>query len=103
MPGVLKSGAAGPVARSAVVVAELAGGQGLVEVAGWAQLSPRTSSGMRPGRNLLDAGGSLDEVQELLGCALPSSAQVYVHPHPARLRAAVDAVPSPGAQMGVTS
>ncbi len=55
---------------------------------------------MRPGRNLLDAGGSLDEVQELLGHALPSSAQVYVHPHPARLHAAVDAVPSPRAQIG---
>jgi integrase/recombinase XerD len=55
------------------------------------------------GSNLLDAGGSLDEVQELLGHASPCSTQVYVHPDPARLRAAVDAVPSPRVQAGVTS
>jgi integrase/recombinase XerD len=45
--------------------------------------------------NVLDAGGSVDEVQELLGHASVSSTEVYTHPDPARLRAAVDAVPSP--------
>jgi site-specific recombinase XerD len=47
------------------------------------------------GSNLVDAGGSIDEVQELLGHASLSSTQVYVHPDPARLRAAVDRVASP--------
>jgi integrase/recombinase XerD len=45
--------------------------------------------------NVLDAGGALDEVQDLLGHVSISSTQVYVHPDPSRLRAAVDAVPSP--------
>lgn len=45
--------------------------------------------------NVLDAGGSVDEVQELLGHASVLSTEVYTHPDPARLRAAVDAVPSP--------
>jgi site-specific recombinase XerC len=45
--------------------------------------------------NVLDAGGTLDEVQDLLGHASITSTQVYAHPDPARLRAAVDAVPSP--------
>jgi site-specific recombinase XerD len=45
--------------------------------------------------NVLDAGGTLDEVQDLLGHASISSTQIYTHPDPARLRAAVDAVPSP--------
>jgi len=45
--------------------------------------------------NVLDAGGTLDEAQDLLGHASISSTQVYTHPDPARLRAAVDAVPSP--------
>ena len=45
--------------------------------------------------NILDAGGAIDEAQELLGHVLASSTQVYAHPDPARLRAAVDAVPSP--------
>ena len=45
--------------------------------------------------NVLDAGGTLDEVQDLLGHASIASTQVYAHPDPARLRAAVDAVPSP--------
>jgi integrase/recombinase XerD len=45
--------------------------------------------------NVLDAGGTLDEAQDLLGHASISSTQVYAHPDPARLRAAVDAVPSP--------
>lgn len=45
--------------------------------------------------NVLDAGGTLDEAQDLLGHASASSTQVYAHPDPGRLRAAVDAVPSP--------
>ena len=45
--------------------------------------------------NVLDAGGTLDEAQDLLGHVSISSTQVYAHPDPARLRAAVDAVPSP--------
>lgn len=48
--------------------------------------------------NVLDAGGSLEEAQNLLGHASITSTQVYAHPDPARLRAAVDAVPSPRAQ-----
>ena len=51
--------------------------------------------------NVLDAGGAIDEAQELLGHALVSSTQVYTHPDPARLRAAVDAVPSPRELAGV--
>ena len=47
--------------------------------------------------NVLDAGGALDEVQELLGHVSASSTQVYVHPAPRRLRQAVDRVPSPRA------
>lgn len=53
--------------------------------------------------NVLDAGGALDEAQELLGHASISATQVYAHPDPARLRAAVDAVPSPRELAGVTS
>jgi site-specific recombinase XerD len=45
--------------------------------------------------NVLDAGGSLEEAQDLLGHASITSTQVYAHPDLARLRAAVDAVPSP--------
>jgi integrase/recombinase XerD len=48
--------------------------------------------------NVLDAGGTLEEAQDLLGHASITSTQVYVHPDPARLRAAVDAVPSPRVQ-----
>jgi integrase/recombinase XerD len=51
--------------------------------------------------NVLDAGGSLDEAQDLLGHASISSTQVYTHPDPARLRSAVDAVPSPRDLAGV--
>ena len=50
--------------------------------------------------NVLDAGGTLEEAQDLLGHASITSTQVYVHPDPGRLRAAVDAVPSPRAQAG---
>jgi integrase len=50
--------------------------------------------------NVLDAGGTLEEAQDLLGHGSITSTQVYVHPDPARLRAAVDAVPSPRAQAG---
>jgi integrase len=50
--------------------------------------------------NVLDAGGTLDEVQDLLGHASISSTQVYTHPDPVRLRAAVDAVPSPRVTAG---
>jgi integrase len=55
------------------------------------------------GSNLLDAGGALDEAQDILGHACASSTQVYLHPDPARLRAAVDRVPSPREQSGATS
>src|SRR6266516_2953257 len=55
------------------------------------------------GSNLLDAGGALDEAQDILGHACASSTQVYLHPDPGRLRAAVDAVPSPREQSGATS
>ena len=47
------------------------------------------------GSNLADAGGTLDEIAELLGHASMSSSQVYLHPDPARLREAVERVPSP--------
>jgi site-specific recombinase XerD len=45
--------------------------------------------------NVLDAGGSVEEAQDLLGHASVTSTQVYAHPDPSRLRAAVDAVPGP--------
>jgi integrase/recombinase XerD len=47
------------------------------------------------GSNLADAGGTLDEIQELLGHASMSSSQVYLHPDPGRLRDAVERVPGP--------
>ncbi len=50
--------------------------------------------------NVLDAGGTLDEVQDLLGHATITSTQVYAHPDPARLRTAVHAVPSPAGAGG---
>src|ERR1019366_2940743 len=53
--------------------------------------------------NVLDAGGALEAAQDLLGHASITSTQVYAHPDPARLRAAVDAVPSPRARTGVRS
>ncbi|MEV5788049.1 site-specific integrase [Streptomyces sp. NPDC051639] len=45
--------------------------------------------------NVADAGGSLDEVQALLGQKSPESARPYLHPKPSRLREAVERVPSP--------
>jgi site-specific recombinase XerD len=45
--------------------------------------------------NVLDAGGALDEVQDLLGHASVGSVQVYAHPAPDRLRRAVERVASP--------
>jgi integrase len=47
------------------------------------------------GSGLMDAGGAIDEVAELMGHAWTSSSQVYLHPDAARLRAAVDRVPGP--------
>lgn len=47
------------------------------------------------GSNLADAGGRLDEIAELLGHRSMASSQVYLHPDPARLRRAVEAVPTP--------
>jgi site-specific recombinase XerD len=54
------------------------------------------------GSNLVDAGSGIDVVADLLGHASVSSSQVYVNPDPSRLRAAVDAVPSPREQAGVS-
>jgi integrase/recombinase XerD len=50
--------------------------------------------------NLVDSGGTLDEVAELLGHASMSSSQVYLHPDPVRLRDAVDRVASPRLSAG---
>ncbi|MFI7209399.1 MULTISPECIES: tyrosine-type recombinase/integrase [Micromonospora] len=50
--------------------------------------------------NLVDAGGSIDELQELLGHASAGSSEVYLHPDHSRLRAAVDRVPTPREQAG---
>ena len=52
------------------------------------------------GSNLADAGTGIDVIADLLGHAAVSSSKVYVHPDPGRLRAAVDAVPSPREQNG---
>jgi len=51
--------------------------------------------------NVLDAGGGIDVLADLLGHASVSSSQVYIHPDPSRLRAAVDAVPNPREHAGV--
>jgi integrase/recombinase XerD len=47
------------------------------------------------GSNAADAGNGIDVVASLLGHASVSSSQVYMHPDPARLREAVERVPSP--------
>src|SRR6266849_2819482 len=54
------------------------------------------------GSSAADAGCGIDVVADLLGHASVSSSQVYLHPDPGRLRSAVDAVPSPRGQAGVT-
>jgi integrase/recombinase XerD len=54
------------------------------------------------GSAVADAGNGIDVVASLLGHAWVSSSQVYVHPDPARLREAVDRVPSPRAGAAVT-
>ena len=51
--------------------------------------------------NILDVGGGIDVLADLLGHASVSSSQVYAHPDRSRLRAAVDAVPNPREQAGV--
>jgi integrase/recombinase XerD len=55
------------------------------------------------GSNIADAGCGIDVVADLLGHTAVSSSQVYVHPDSARLRAAVDMVPSPRALAVPTS
>lgn len=52
------------------------------------------------GSNFADAGVGLDVIADLLGHRSVSSSRVYLHPDPSRLRAAVDAVPSPREQAG---
>ncbi len=47
--------------------------------------------------NVAAAGGTLDEIRELLGHAAITSSQVYMHPSPDRLRDAVDRVELPRA------
>ncbi|KXX58653.1 tyrosine-type recombinase/integrase [Rhodococcus sp. LB1] len=47
------------------------------------------------GSNAVDAGSGIDVVADLMGHAAVASSAVYVHPDSSRLRAAVDAVPSP--------
>jgi len=54
------------------------------------------------GSNAADAGNGIDVVASLLGHAWVSSSQVYMHPDPARLREAVDRVPSPRQGPAVT-
>ena len=54
------------------------------------------------GSNVADAGTGIDVIASLLGHSWVSSSQVYVHPDPARLREAVDRVPSPLSDAGVT-
>lgn len=52
------------------------------------------------GSNLADAGATLDEIAALLGHRSMSSSQVYLHPDPARLREAVERVPTPRGRTG---
>ena len=55
------------------------------------------------GSNAADAGCGIDVVAGLLGHTSVSSSQVYLHPDPGRLRAAVDMVPSPRELAGAGS
>jgi len=55
------------------------------------------------GSNFADAGAGIDVIADLLGHTAVSSSRVYVHPDPSRLRAAVDAVPSPREQAGAST
>ncbi|MGV9843859.1 tyrosine-type recombinase/integrase [Streptomyces fungicidicus] len=50
--------------------------------------------------NVADSGGTLDEVQALLGQKHPESSRPYLHPGPERLRNAVERVPSPRLAFG---
>jgi integrase/recombinase XerD len=52
------------------------------------------------GSTIAGAGAGIDVVADLLGHGSVSSSQVYLHPDRSRLRAAVDAVPSPREQVG---
>ncbi|MGW8557673.1 hypothetical protein [Streptomyces tubercidicus] len=52
------------------------------------------------GSNVADAGGSLDEVQALLGQTHPESPRPYLIPDRTRLREAIERVPSPRALHG---
>ncbi|HYN73847.1 MAG TPA: tyrosine-type recombinase/integrase [Nakamurella sp.] len=54
------------------------------------------------GSNAADAGCGIDVIADLLGHTSVSSSQVYLHPDPGRLRAAVDLVPSPLEQPGLS-
>jgi integrase/recombinase XerD len=54
------------------------------------------------GSNAVDAGAGIDVVADLLGHVSVASSQVYLHPDSSRLRAAVDAVPSPREPGAVT-
>lgn len=49
--------------------------------------------------NIVDAGAELDELQALLGHVWHSSSQPYLHPDRARLREAVERVPTPRPQL----
>ncbi|MDQ1033356.1 integrase/recombinase XerD [Streptomyces umbrinus] len=50
--------------------------------------------------NVVDSGGTLDEVQALLGQKHPESSRPYLHPGRERLRNAVERVPSPRLAFG---
>jgi integrase/recombinase XerD len=52
------------------------------------------------GSNVADAGGSLDEVQALLGQTHPESPRPYLIPDRTRLREAIERVPSPRSLYG---
>ncbi|WSY48420.1 tyrosine-type recombinase/integrase (plasmid) [Embleya sp. NBC_00888] len=73
-------------------------GEIVQSLSGRAGLSRRVTSRMcrhAMASNVADAGGSLDEVQALLGHENPASARPYLHPKASRLRDAVERVSSP--------